>query len=79
MPSPGRHDALFAEARRVVRPGGVLAGCDELDGRMFRLMHLGDTCVPTPPETAADRLRRVGFADVEIGTTGFRIRGRTAE
>ncbi|MGQ4614952.1 methyltransferase domain-containing protein [Nocardia sp. R7R-8] len=78
VPSPGRQDALFAEALRVLRPGGVFAGSDGLDSRMFRLMHLGDTCVPVPPETAADRLRRIGFTDVEIdtGASFFRFRAR---
>lgn len=78
VPSPARQDALFAEALRVLRPGGVFAGSDGLDSRMFRLLHLGDTCVPVPPETAADRLRRIGFTDIDIntGTNIFRFRAR---
>ncbi|WP_378732008.1 class I SAM-dependent methyltransferase [Nocardia brasiliensis] len=78
VPTPGQQDALFAEALRVLRPGGVFAGSDGLDSRMFRLIHLGDTCVPVPPETAADRLTRIGFTDIEIetGTTSFRFRAR---
>lgn len=78
VPTPGQQDALFADALRVLRPGGVFAGSDGLDSRMFRLIHLGDTCVPVPPETAADRLTRIGFTDVEIetGTTSFRFRAR---
>ncbi|MEU6828153.1 hypothetical protein ABZ894_05815 [Nocardia beijingensis] len=48
---------------------------------MFRLIHLGDTCVPVPPEIAADRLRRIGFTDVEIdtGARSFRFRSRKPE
>ncbi|MGO4612791.1 class I SAM-dependent methyltransferase [Nocardia sp. 2YAB30] len=78
VPTAGQQDALFAEALRVLRPSGVFAGSDGLDGRLFRLMHLGDTCVPVPPETAADRLRRIGFTDVEVdtGTSSFRFRAR---
>lgn len=78
VPTAGRQDALFAEAMRVLRPGGLFAGSDGLDGRLFRLMHLGDTCVPVPPETAADRLCRIGFTDVEIdtGASSFRFRAR---
>ncbi|MEU7222163.1 class I SAM-dependent methyltransferase [Nocardia iowensis] len=78
VPTPSQQDALFADALRVLRPGGVFAGSDGIDSRMFRLIHLGDTCVPVPPETAADRLTRIGFTDVEIetGTTSFRFRAR---
>ncbi|MFI6361570.1 class I SAM-dependent methyltransferase [Nocardia sp. NPDC050630] len=81
VPTVGAQDALFAEALRVLRPGGVFAGSDGLDGRIFRLLHLGDTCVPVPPEHAADRLTRVGFTNVEIetGERSFRFRARRPE
>ncbi|WP_069160065.1 class I SAM-dependent methyltransferase [Nocardia altamirensis] len=77
VPTPDLQDALFADALRVLRPGGVFAGSDGLDSRMFRLVHVGDTCVPVPPDTAVERLWRVGFADVEIevGAGSFRFRG----
>lgn len=81
VPTVDAQDALFAEALRVLRPGGVFAGSDGLDGPIFRLMHLGDTCLPIPPDRAADRLAGVGFTDVEIetGTTSFRFRARRPE
>ncbi|WP_431970878.1 class I SAM-dependent methyltransferase [Nocardia sp. bgisy134] len=78
VPSAAVQDAVFAEALRVLRPGGVFAGSDGLDSRGFRLLHVGDTCVPVPPDTAAERLTRAGFTDVDIetGTTSFRFRAR---
>lgn len=78
VPTPAQQDALFADALRVLRPGGVFAGSDGLDSRLFRLIHVGDTCVPVPPEHAADRLTRIGFTDVDIetGATSFRFRAR---
>ncbi len=78
VPSPAQQDDLFAEAFRVLRPGGVFAGSDGLDRPFFRLIHLGDTCVPVPPETLSDRLARIGFTDIEIDTaaTMFRFRAR---
>ncbi|BDT88092.1 hypothetical protein FMUAM8_38560 [Nocardia cyriacigeorgica] len=78
VPSAWQQDAVFAEALRVLRPGGVFAGSDGLDSRAFRLIHLGDTCVPVPPEAAPQRLTRVGFTDVEIdtGASSFRFRAR---
>ncbi|MFB7716872.1 class I SAM-dependent methyltransferase [Nocardia sp. NPDC056100] len=78
VPSPAQQDALFAEAFRVLRPDGVFAGSDGLDRPMFRLIHLGDTCVPVPPDTLADRLTRIGFTDIDIepGASIFRFRAR---
>ncbi|MFI9205410.1 class I SAM-dependent methyltransferase [Streptomyces sp. NPDC053048] len=76
VPSRWRQDQLFAEARRVLRPGGLFTGCDALSSWGFRLIHLGDTCVPVPPETLEDRLRAAGFGEVEveIGKGSFRFR-----
>lgn len=65
VPSTAKQDALFAEARRVLAPGGVFLGVDSQLSVPFRLLHVGDTMVVLDPSTLPDRLRRAGFADVD--------------
>ncbi|RLU80813.1 SAM-dependent methyltransferase [Streptomyces griseocarneus] len=78
VPSPRVQDRLFAEAFRVLRPGGFFTGSDALSSWGFRFFHLGDTCVPVPPETLPARLRAAGFddCDVTIGKGSFRFLAR---
>jgi hypothetical protein len=66
VPSPELQDALFAQACRVLRPGGVFAGSDSQLSLRFRLIHLGDTMVVVDPDTLAGRLTAAGFTDVRI-------------
>jgi SAM-dependent methyltransferase len=75
VPSAAQQDALFAEARRVLRPGGVFRGVDSQPSLRFRLLHVGDTMVVLDPVTTPDRLRRAGFEHVESEhTPGVQIR-----
>lgn len=64
-------DRLFAQARRVLRPGGVLCGSDNLGrGLRFRLIHIGDTRTVVDPVTLPGRLHAAGFerVDVRVGS-----------
>jgi SAM-dependent methyltransferase len=76
VPTAASQDRLLAEARRVLRPGGVFAGFDGAGSFLFRLIHLGDTYNPVDPDAFADRLQKAGFADaaVERGRGRFRFR-----
>ncbi|WP_222853445.1 class I SAM-dependent methyltransferase [Fodinicola acaciae] len=67
-------DALFAEARRLLRPGGVFAGVDSLPSLGFRLLHIGDTMVPVSPATLPARLSAAGFSDVRVEATRSQVR-----
>ena len=70
LPDTAAQDRLFAEARRVLRPGGVLCGSDNLGkGLRFRLIHLGDTRTVVNPESLPARLTAAGFDRVDVRTT----------
>src|SRR2546423_2335211 len=66
VPSAARQDALFAEARRVLSPGGVFAGSDSVASPGLRDFHRDDTYVPVDPSTLTHRLARVGFVAVDV-------------
>jgi SAM-dependent methyltransferase len=77
LPSPSAQDMLLAEVARVLRPGGLFAGTDNLGtGLLFRLLHVGDTLVRVPPDDLPGRLRTVGLdrAEIRCAKRSFRFR-----
>ena len=76
VPTAALQDRLLGEARRVLRPGGVLAGFDGVGSFLLRLIHLGDTYNPVSPELLGRRLEAAGFADVAVERERARFRFR---
>ncbi len=76
--TPGAsQDRAFAEIARVLRPGGTFAGTDSVgEGRLFKLIHVGDTLNLLDPATLPRRLELAGLANVTVERGGRSIRFR---
>jgi hypothetical protein len=74
VPTEALQDRLLAEARQVLRPGGVFAGFDGVSSFLFRFVHLGDTYMPVNPDTLGRRLEAAGFTDVVVERARARLR-----
>ncbi len=79
VPTADLQDRLFAEAFRVLRPGGVFAGSDGVPSLLFGLLHFRDTYTPVAPQTLPDRLRATGFRDVHVEVRAGRQRWRAVK
>lgn len=68
VPSVELQDQLFAEACRVLRPGGAFLVADALDQPATRQRHgdEGETFLPLTPNDLVERLQSCGFAGAEL-------------
>jgi SAM-dependent methyltransferase len=74
VPSPEEQDRVFAEVRRVLRPGGAFVGVDPIDRPDLRISHDDDTFVPVDPATLPGRLEPFGFRETTVDLIDFQFR-----
>lgn len=71
IPTVEAQDRLFAEARRVLRPGGLLVANDSVASDDLAALHDDDVYNPVEPGTLPERLRAAGFVDIEVRVNDF--------
>ena len=79
VPSASDQDQVFAEVRRVLRPGASFAGTHSTGrGLGFALLHINDTKVVLDPHELKPRLEMAGFEDISVdaGRDAIRFRAR---
>jgi SAM-dependent methyltransferase len=77
VPTPALQNQLFAEALRVLRPGGTMIGSDSLPSTGLHEFHVGDIYNPVDPATLITRLQTVGFGAITVTVDyGFTFRAR---
>jgi SAM-dependent methyltransferase len=59
-------DALFVQAHRVLRQGGVFAGSDSIASDGLRRFHHDDIYTPVNPHDLQARLTAAGFTDIRV-------------
>lgn len=66
VPTAEAQDRIFAELARVLRPGGLFIAADSEPRDDLDVFHEGDTYNPIHPDELGQRLRRAGFAEIEL-------------
>jgi len=73
VPSVELQDQIFAEAARVLQPGGLFVASDSIYSSDVEKFHEGDTYVPVDPASLEARLSRCGFEDIELDVDTERL------
>lgn len=71
VPTLELQDRLFAETRRVLRPGGLFIANDSVASDDLAALHEDDIYNPVEPMTLGRRLADAGFVDVDVRTNEF--------
>lgn len=66
VPDAAAQNRLFAEALRVLRPGGLFVGSDSLPSDRLHRFHADDVYHPVDPGTLLTRLHTIGFAHITV-------------
>ncbi|MGB2632670.1 MAG: class I SAM-dependent methyltransferase [Candidatus Acidiferrum sp.] len=68
-------DQMFAEAFRVLRPGGVFIVFEIPDNWLHRVGHIRSTFTPMVPGSVFPRLNTAGFSEIslDVRSGGFRF------
>jgi SAM-dependent methyltransferase len=74
VPTADHQDRVFAEAARLLRPGGCFVAADSRDLEAIRRGHDGDTFTPVPPDTLGARLGAAGLVDLRLDVGDYQIR-----
>ena len=74
VPTAELQDRLFAEAKRVLGPGGTFAGSDSRWGPLFAVAHVGDTMCLVDPTGLPARLEAAGFSNPRVDTQRHALR-----
>lgn len=70
VPTAPLQDRVFAEAARVLRPGGLLVATDSIASADLAALHLDDIYNPVDPRGLPERLAAAGFSDVRVHCWG---------
>ena len=66
LKTPELQDLAFAEAFRVLRPGGVYLAFEITESWIHRIGHIGSTYTPVAPGSSFARLSKAGFSRVSV-------------
>ena len=66
VPTVEMQDRVFADVRRVLRPGALLVANDSVASDDLAALHTDDVYNPVDPSTLTDRLTAIGYVDIDV-------------